>query len=235
MKKVNVKSIIKIIFLVIVVVCIFISIKYFNVQSELRKILLWIQNSGWIGIAVYIGIYIIACIFFIPGSLLTLGAGAVFGVVQGSIFTSIASTLGATVSFLVGRYLARDWINKKIQNNKKFSKVDEAVGKEGWKIVILTRLSPIFPFNLLNYAYGLTKVALKNYFFASWIGMMPGTIMYVYIGSIAGNIATIGSQGRNKTTAEWILYSVGLLATIVVTLYITKISKNALSKKINNI
>jgi len=140
-----------------------------------------------LGAALFCFVYIAACVFFIPGALLTLGAGAIFGVIKGSILVSIASTLGAGLAFLVGRYFARDWVSKKIEGNEKFAAIDGAVANEGWKIVGLTRLSPVFPFNLLNYAFGLTSVAFKDYFLASWIGMMPGTVMYVYVGSPAAN------------------------------------------------
>ncbi len=173
---------------------------------------------------------------FIPGSLLTLGAGVLFGVVWGSIFVSIASTLGATAAFLVGRYLTRNWVSKQLEGKENFQAIDQAVAQEGWKIVGLTRLSPVFPFNLLNYAFGITQVSLKDYFFASWIGMMPGTVMYVYIGSLFGSLATLatGIQGRSRTPAEWTLYVIGLIATIAVTIYVTRIAKKALESKINS-
>ena len=156
----------------------------------------------------------------------------VFGVVKGSIAVSVGSTLGATAAFLVGRYLARNWVSGKVAGNEKFKAVDEAVAREGWKIVLLTRLSPVFPFNLLNYAFGLTKVNLKQYILASWAGMIPGTVMYVYIGSLAGDLASLGSGGRTRTTGEWILYGVGLLATGVVTVFVTRLAKNALAARI---
>ena len=175
----------------------------------------------------------LACLF-LPGSILTLGAGVVFGVVKGSIIVSFASTLGATVAFLVGRYLARGWISGKIEGNAKFKAIDDAIGREGWRIVALTRLSPIFPFNLLNYAFGVTRVPLVQYVLASWIGMMPGTIMYVYLGSLAGSLATLGgaSGGQARTPAQWALYAVGLLATVAVTVYVTRIARRALSQRI---
>jgi uncharacterized membrane protein YdjX (TVP38/TMEM64 family) len=157
----------------------------------------------------------------------------VYGVVFGTIYVSVASTLGATAAFLVGRYFARGWVASKVEGNERFAAIDEAVGREGWKIVGLTRLSPIFPFNMLNYAYGLTKVSLRDYFFASWIGMLPGTVMYVYIGTLAGDLATLGAGERSRTLGEWILLVVGLLATIAVTVYVTRIAKRALSKKID--
>lgn len=165
--------------------------------------------------------------------MLTLGSGVLFGVVGGSICVSIGSVLGASCAFLIGRYLTRDWVSKQIEGNQKFKAIDLAVAQEGWKIVLLTRLSPIFPFNLLNYAFGVTQVSFKDYFFASWIGMIPGTIMYVYIGSLAGSLAALGSQGRSRTAAEWALYGIGLLATIALTVYVTRIAKKALDKKIS--
>ncbi len=185
------------------------------------------------GPAAFILIYIVATVLFIPGSLLTLGSGVLFGVVGGSVCVSIGSVLGATCAFLTGRYLTRDWVSKQIEGNQKFKAIDSAVASEGWKIVLLTRLSPIFPFNLLNYAFGVTQVSLKDYFFASWIGMIPGTVMYVYIGSLAGSLAALGSQGRSRTTAEWALYGIGLLATIALTVYATRLAKKALDEKIS--
>ena len=134
--------------------------------------------------------------------------------------------------FLVGRYLARDWISKKVEGNNKFKAIDEAVGREGWKIVLLTRLSPIFPFNLLNYSFGVTKVSLRDYFFASWVGMFPGTVMFVYIGSLAGSLATLGAVGRTRTPQEWALYALGLAATLIVTIFVTRVAKKALSAKV---
>lgn len=189
----------------------------------------WVEQLGPAGPIIFILMYIAACVFFIPGSALTLGAGAIFGVVKGSIIVSVASTLGAMVAFLVGRYVARDWVARKIEKNEKFRAIDQAVAGEGWKIVGLTRLSPAFPFSLLNYAYGLTKVSLRDYVLASWIGMMPGTIMYVYLGSLA----RLGVEAEQATTAQTVLKIVGLLATVAVTVYVTKIARRALNQKID--
>ena len=222
----------KFLLLGILVAIFFVLFKYFNIQELLRGALDWISDMGWIGIFVFAMIYILACVLLVPGAILTLGAGAIYGVVAGSILVSVASTLGATAAFLVGRYFARDLVAQKIEGNPKFRAVDEAVGNEGWKIVGLTRLSPIFPFNLLNYSYGLTRVSLKHYFFASWIGLMPGTVLYVYIGSLAGSLATLGAEGRVRSPWEWALYVIGLMATIAVTVYVTRLAKRALAEKI---
>lgn len=222
----------KLLLVAILVAGLFALAKYFNVQERLRDALDWIAGLGAWGPATFIVIYIMACVFLVPGSVLTLGAGVLFGVIRGSVIVSAAATLGATAAFLVGRYFAREWVSRKIEGNEKFKAIDDAVAKEGWKIVLLTRLSPVFPFNLLNYSFGLTKVTLRDYFFASWIGMMPGTVMYVYIGSLAGDLATLGAQGRSRTPGEWILYGVGLLATVIVTVYVTKIARRALAKRV---
>lgn len=225
-------SAVKVTIAIVVVSVLMAAMKYFDVQTLLAEALRWIESQGVTGIAVYLILYAAACVLFAPGSVLTLGAGAVYGLLKGFVIVSAASTLGATLAFLVGRYIARDWVAQKVEGKPRFKAIDEAVGREGWKIVGLTRLSPVFPFNLLNYAYGLTRVNLRDYVIASWIGMMPGTVMYVYIGSLAGSLATLGAEGRVRTSAEWILYGVGLLATVAVTVFVTRIAKRALEKKV---
>lgn len=210
------------------VVALFLALRY-NIPEALRGMLAWVGDQGFLGIVAFIAIYILATVFFIPGSILTLGAGFVFGVVYGTLTVSVASTVGAFLAFLVGRYVARDWVAEKTGNNPKFKSIDEAVGREGWKIVLLTRLSPIFPFNLLNYAYGLTGVTGRAFFFASWIGMLPGTVMYVYFGSLAANLATLGQASAERGPLQWILYGIGLVATVAVTFFVTRLARRALS------
>lgn len=223
---------IKLAVVVLVLLALFAAARSFDIQGLLKQSLDWVSGLGAAGVVVFVAIYILACVLFIPGAILTLGAGALFGVVKGSVVVSVASTIGATCAFLVGRYLARDWVAKKIEGNEKFKAIDDAVASEGWKIVGLTRLSPVFPFNLLNYAYGLTKVSLRDYFFASWIGMMPGTVMYVYIGSLAGSLATLGAGGESPAVAQWAIRIVGFIATVAVTVYVTRIAKAALAKRV---
>lgn len=200
----------------------------FNPQEILRNALIWVDSLGSLGAIAFIVLYILATVAFLPGSILTLGAGVVFGVFFGSLYVFIGATLGAIAAFLVGRYLARDWVAQKIAGNQKFTAIDQAVGKEGFKIVLLTRLSPIFPFFLLNYAYGITGVSLKDYAIAS-VGMIPGTIMFVYIGSLAGNLATLGTQTPMVNPAlEWTIRIIGFIATVAVTFYVTKLARRAL-------
>jgi uncharacterized membrane protein YdjX (TVP38/TMEM64 family) len=205
----------------------------FDVQDLFRQALHWVDGLGGWGPAAFVGIYIVACVLLLPGSVLTLGAGVVFGLVKGVAWVSAGATLGATAAFLTGRYLAREWVSRKIAGNGKFHAVDEAVAREGWKIVLLTRLSPVFPFNVLNYAYGLTRVSLRDYFWASWVGMLPGTILYVYLGSLAGGLAGVGTADRSRSAAEWVFFTVGLLAALAVSVYVTRVARRALREKIS--
>ena len=223
---------IKISLTLILIVALVIAAIMFDLQQALLNSLEWISGLGVIAPVIFIAIYILACVAFLPGAILTLGAGVVFGVVKGSIVVSIGSTLGAACAFLVGRYLVRGWITNKIAGNENFKAIDEAVALQGWKIVLLMRLSPIFPFNLLNYAFGLTKVSIKQYFLASWAGMIPGTVMYVYIGSLAGDMASISAGSRTRSTGEWVLYGVGLLATVAVTVFVARIARKAIASRI---
>jgi uncharacterized membrane protein YdjX (TVP38/TMEM64 family) len=205
----------------------------FNPQDLLRNALQWIESLGIIGGIAFIAIYIIATVAFLPGSILTLGAGVVFGLLLGAVYVFVGATLGAIAAFLVGRYLARGWISKKIEGNQKFAAIDKAVAKEGFKIVLLTRLSPVFPFNLLNYAFGITGVSLKDYALGS-VGMIPGTIMYVYIGSLAGDLARIGTESQPTNPAiQWAIRIIGFIATVAVTVYVTRVARKALAEKVD--
>ena len=200
-----------------------------NIQNLLHQALVWIENLGLWGAIAFIVLYGIATVSFFPGTILTLGAGAVFGVVLGSIYVFLGALLGSTAAFLIGRYLARDWVARKIAKNPKFQVIDQSVGRAGLKIVLLTRLSPLFPFILLNYAYGITQVSLKDYAIGS-IGMIPGTITYVYLGSLAGSLAQIGtSEQPTNLWLQWGMRLIGLGATVAVTVYLTKIARRALS------
>ena len=205
-----------------------VKVSSLNLQEFLQNALQWINSLGAIGGIVFIGIYIIATLAFLPAALLTLGAGVIFGVTWGSIYVFIGATLGAIAAFLGGRYLAQGWVKEKISSYKKFAIIDKAVSKEGLKIVLLVRLSPLFPFNLLNYAFGITSVSFQDYLIGS-VGMIPGTIMYVYFGSLVGDIALIGSKNQpGNIILHWVIQIMGLIATIAVTVYVTKIAKKAL-------
>jgi uncharacterized membrane protein YdjX (TVP38/TMEM64 family) len=234
MKKSKFLTINNLILLSLTIIFVIIIAKLVNIQSLLQQSLIWVQSLGIWGPAAFMLIYNLATILFIPGSVLTLGGGVLFGVVWGSFYVFIAATFGATFAFLIGRYLSRDWVSQKIDKYPKFKAIDLAVAKEGLKIVFLTRLSPIFPFNLLNYAFGVTQVSLKDYILGS-IGMIPGTILYVYIGSLAGDIAMIGMKpSAANPTLQWMVRIIGFIATIAVTIYVTRIAKKALDEEVKS-
>ncbi|MFN6472765.1 MAG: TVP38/TMEM64 family protein [Nostoc sp. SerVER01] len=235
MKKRLFNSKLKILLLSCLIVAFIIAAKQLNFQGILHTLIIWVESLGVLGPIAYIIIYNLATLLFIPGSLLTLKGGCLFGVFWGSIYVLIAAIIGATLSFVIGRYLSRNWVCQQMDKHPKFKAIDLAVSKEGWKIVLLTRLSPLFPFNLLNYAFGVTQVSLKDYILGSF-GIIPGTVMYVYIGSLAGDIAMINTSHQPTTPEtqiwQWIMQGVGLIATIAVTVYITKIAQKALDKSV---
>ncbi len=201
-------------------------------QQALQHTLQTIQGLGAIGIIAFILLYTIATVALIPGSILTLGAGVVFGVGWGSVYVLIGAVCGEMCAFLLGRYFARDWIDSKIKDNATFYALNQALNREGLKIILLTRLSPIFPFSLLNYAFGVTGISLRDYFLGS-IGMIPMTITYVYFGSLAEDLATI-NQGSEFVNPElqWIIKIIGFLATVGATVYMTRIAERALDKSL---
>ncbi|HBL27621.1 MAG TPA: hypothetical protein DD490_12355 [Acidobacteria bacterium] len=192
----------------------------------------WVENLGFWGPLVFILGYALATVGFIPGSLLTLAAGALFGLVEGTLYTFAGATLGAAAAFLVARYGARGWIERRIAGNARFAAIDRAVGKEGFKIVALLRLSPVFPFNLLNYSLGLTKVRFLDYLLAS-VAMLPGTLLYVYYGKAAGSLAAVAGGAKTERGVEyWVTLGIGLAATIAVTTFITRLAGRALRQEI---
>ena len=189
----------------------------------------WIDGLGFWGPALLIIGYAAATVAFVPGSVLTLAAGAIFGLGSGTVYVFIAATLGSALAFLVSRYVARDAIERRLEGNERFTAIDRAVGREGFKIVLLLRLSPVFPFNLLNYALGLTGVSFRDYLLAS-VGMLPGTLLYVYYGKVAGDVARLAGGAQVQGMAYYGVLAVGLLATILVTAFVTRTARQALKE-----
>lgn len=218
----------RVIFLILMVIVLAVGLKFLPVNDYLARVLEWARGLGPWGPVVVGALYVPACILMLPGLIISLGSGFLFGVVAGTIAVSLGSTVGACAAFLVGRTVARDWVSQKVRGNAKFAAVSDAVAREGFKIVLLTRLSPAFPFNLLNYAYGLTEVPFWKYALASWIGMLPGTILYVYIGSTIGSMAQLAAGDVQGGTAQTVLKWVGFVVTVAVTVLITRIARKAL-------
>lgn len=190
----------------------------------------WVDGLGAWGPAVFIAGYAIAVVAFVPASLLTLAAGAIFGIGAGTVYVFVAAVAGSSLAFLVSRYLARAAIEHRLAGNEKFAAIDRAVGRQGRRIVFLLRLSPAFPFNLLNYALGLTSVRFADYLAAS-VGMLPGTLLYVYSGKTVGDVAALaGGATPDRGGSYFALLGIGLLATAVVTVLVTRIARRALEE-----
>ncbi len=187
----------------------------------------WVEGLGAWGPLAFLAGYAVAVVAFVPGSLLTLAGGATFGLVRGVAYVWLAATLGAALSFLVARHLARPWVERRIVADPRFAAIDRAIASQGGRIVFLLRLSPLFPFSLLNYALGLTRVRFRDYTLAS-LGMLPGTILYVYYGSLAGELARAAGGTTARGPAEWGLLGLGLVATLIVTRIVTRLAGKAL-------
>ncbi|MDP3772805.1 MAG: TVP38/TMEM64 family protein [Gemmatimonadales bacterium] len=189
----------------------------------------WVNGFGPWGAAVFVATYTAACVALAPASLMMLAAGAVFGAAKGVLVAWVAATLGATASFLVARHAARGAVERYLERHATFSALDDALSRQGWKLVILLRLSPIFPYNLLNYALGLSRVSLGGYLVAM-LGMIPGTFLLVSSGAIAGDVAAVA--GGVRLAHGWPYYAVlglGIGATVLATLRITRVTRRVLA------
>jgi uncharacterized membrane protein YdjX (TVP38/TMEM64 family) len=195
-----------------------------EIQRSLQQ---WLQDLGAWGPLLFIVLYAAATVMFFPGSVFTLVAGAAFGLWLAFVLVSIASTLGASLAFLLARYVARGKVEQLASRYPRFSAIDAAISEGGWKIVALLRLSPAIPFNAQNYLYGLTDIPFRHYVLASWIAMMPGTFLYVYLGHIAGAAAA----DRGRSVWEWTLLGLGLAATAAVAVYITRLAQRQLRRQ----
>lgn len=190
----------------------------------------WVEGLGVWGPLVFILGYAVATVALVPGSLLTMASGVVFGLWLGTAYTLVGASMGACAAFLVSRYVARRAVERRLEGNPRFAELDRAVGREGLKIVALLRLSPVFPFNLLNYGLGLTRVRFLDYAVAC-LAMLPGTFLYVYYGALAGDLAAVASGRVEQGVGRWVLLGVGILATLAVTVVITRQARRALRRE----
>jgi len=216
--------------LVVIAVLVVVALIALPVKDHLIAFLKWTEGLGAWGPVFVAAFYVVATILFLPGSVLTLGAGFLFGVGTGFATVWIGATLGACAAFLVGRFIARNWVAGKVAGNAGFAAMDEAVGREGFKIVFLLRLSPIFPFNFLNYALGLTRVPFRSYALASLIGMIPGELMYVYLGSAARSLAEVAAGQVESGLAGRVFFWFGLVVTILAAGVVTRIARRSLKE-----
>ncbi len=204
-----------------------VALRMLPIEQAMSALKNWIAELGFWGPVVFVLLYVVATILFVPGTILTFVAGAMFGLMRGTILVSAGSTIGAAFAFLIARYVAREKVVEMAKGNRRFDAIDRAIGEGGWKVVGLLRLSPAIPFNLQNYLYGLTPVRFWPYLATSWIAMLPGTFLYVYIGHVTG--AVVGAE-RERSMLEWGMMVIGLLATVVVTVYVTRLAHRKLNE-----
>jgi uncharacterized membrane protein YdjX (TVP38/TMEM64 family) len=220
--------------LAVIVIGLLVVMRFLPVTHWLHTFNDWVGKMGIAGIFIFIAVYAAATVLLAPGAILTIGAGFAFGLWKGFLAASAGATLGAALAFLVARSIARDRIEAIAKGNERFQRIDGAISEQGAKIIFLLRLSPVIPFNLSNYLYGLTGVKFWPYVFASWIGMMPAAFLYVFIGT-AGEaaVSAAGGEPMKYGWQYWTFVSLGLAATIIVIIWVTKIARDALKKTVD--
>ncbi len=207
----------RVVALIAIVIVLFLAMRFLPVQQWLRNFNDWVGQMGAAGIFIFIFVYAFATVLLAPGSVLTIGAGFAFGLWKGFLAVSAGATLGASLAFLVARFIARGKIESVSQRHEKFRKIDNAIGKQGAKLIFLLRLSPVIPFNLSNYFYGLTSVEF-------W----PYVLVYIGAAGKAAVAAATGGEAMKHGWQYWTFMGIGLAATISVTIWVTKIARDAL-------
>lgn len=193
----------------------------------------WARDAGWRGVVLFFVAYVAATVMVLPGAILTLAAGFAYGPLWGLAVASPASVLAATCAFLLGRTRLRGWVSRRIGTSPRGRALDAAMEREGFRLVLLLRLSPLFPFSVLNYLLSLSKVSLGTYVVASAIGMLPGTALYVYLGSLAPAAAEVAATGTGRSSAAVVLYAVGLVATVAAVVIATRTARKALDAQVD--
>jgi uncharacterized membrane protein YdjX (TVP38/TMEM64 family) len=207
------------------------SIRLLPLRVWAARLLDWASGTGTPGLAGFALIYMMGAILFLPGFILTLGAGAVFGLARGTLAVWAGATLGAAASFLIARYFARAKVALWLQDRRDLDSLDAALGRHGVRVVLLARLSPLLPYNLLNYFFGLTRVGFWSYLLASWTGMLPGIILYVYLGFAGRAIAGRSAGPGVGYLWDVIFWGMALIATSTLALTLATIARKALSRE----
>ncbi len=188
----------------------------------------WIDSTGWLGPFLLAGCYVCKCVLMIPGTPISLAAGGLFGVLVGTVTIWVGATAGSSAAFLLGRSLLRARVDRWLGRTRRLRALDRAVGREGFKVVLLCRISPFFPFVVLNYAFALTGVRFRDYVLATAIGMLPATFLFVYLGAVARGLA-VGDLHSSR-----LLLTVGLAATVAVTIVLTRIATRMLRESVSD-
>jgi uncharacterized membrane protein YdjX (TVP38/TMEM64 family) len=203
------------------------AVAFLPVRQTLVTVVEWIRASGWVGVAAYVGLYVVVAVFMLPGSMMSVSGGFIFGPIVGALFSVTVAVLAGVIPFFLGRFVARDWVRRKAERYPKLQAIDAAVEEHGFKVVLLLRLS-LAPYNLLNYALGLTRVRLFDFVVASWLGMVPAVIVLSYLGSLITDAAQLGSSVQGLGPAVRLLYWVGFGGTFIGVVLLTRMARRAL-------
>jgi uncharacterized membrane protein YdjX (TVP38/TMEM64 family) len=203
---------------------------YYDAHEQVLWLLQWLDAQGAWALLLFTLVMALVVVLVLPGVMFTTGAGFVFGVAQGTLCVVLGTTLGATLAFLIARYLFGARARRFILSHARLRLVSEELTPQGWKIVLLTRLVPFFPFKLSNYFFGLTRFSLRGFVFGTIVGIIPFSLHNVYLGSIAADLATLGARNSERTPLEWALYGGGFVATIAAVVYLNRLARRALAR-----
>lgn len=203
---------------------------YFDVHEQLVVLLEWIDDQGIWAAVLFVMLMALVVVFLLPGVFLTTGAGFVFGVLEGTIYVVLGTTLGAGIAFLVARYLFGERAKKFVLSRSKLSLVSGAMEKRTFLVVLLSRLIPFFPSKISNFVFGLNNFNFRKFLLGSLVGFIPFSLHNVYLGSIAGDLMSLFRGESQRSGVEWLLYVTGFLATVVAIVYFNRVARKALNK-----
>ncbi|MFO7766723.1 MAG: TVP38/TMEM64 family protein [Pelovirga sp.] len=203
---------------------------YFDAHEQLLYLLRWVDTRGAWAALLFVSIMAAVVVLLLPGVLLTTGAGLVFGVIEGSVYVVVGTTLGATIAFLMARYLFGQHARSFVLSRARLKLLSEELTPQGWKIVLLTRLIPFFPSKLSNYFFGLTSFSLPGFVGGSLIGFIPFSIHNVYLGSIAVDISALAAGDLERSPLGWFVYAAGFLVTVIAVLYFNSLARRVLKR-----
>lgn len=202
----------------------------FGVHQQVVALLRWFDAQGIWAAVLFVAIMVLAMVLLLPGVLLTTGAGFVFGVLEGTVYVVIGTTLGAAIAFLIARYFLGDHAHVYIRSRARLSVVSSEMAPHGWKIVLLTRLIPFFPGKLSNYLFGLTRFSFGGFLAGTFVGVIPFSLHNVYLGSLAADLSMLGVRESGRSPLEWLIYGAGFVGTIVAVVFLNRLARKALAR-----
>ncbi len=202
---------------------------WFGGQGLVLELFDWLKEMGLWAVALFILIDMVFVILVLPGVMLTMGAGFLFGVLQGTAYVVAASATGAAIAFLIARRLLGERWVVYLRTHRKLSRMERGLSHEGWKLVLITRLIPFFPFKLSNYFFGVTRISFSQFFLGNLIGIVPLTLTNVYLGSIAADLATLGAGRETRSWVDWAIYGAGFVVALAALIYLARLGRRILS------